>query len=74
MVRTSPFHGCNRGSNPLGDASKSPKHYSYASECNAAVFYDRKFLKIYQVEIKEFNLEIEKQASVLELFGEIVTN
>ena len=31
-------------------------------------------LKIYQVEIKEFNLEIEKQASVLELFGEIVTN
>lgn len=31
-------------------------------------------LKIYQAEIKEFNLEIEKQASVLELFGEIVTN
>ena len=45
MVRTSPFHGGNRGSNPLGDASKSPKHYSYASECNAAVFYDRKFFK-----------------------------
>ena len=24
---------------------KSPKHYSYASECNAAVFYDREFFK-----------------------------
>ena len=32
------------------------------------------YLKIYQAEIKEFTLEIEKQASVLELFGEIVTN